>query len=1125
MLAVAAVASTLVLVGVAVSMLYDAKRDARSSAEQIAGNLVLSIERDIQRNIELYDLSLRSTVKALGLAGLENVDPETRHAALFDSLPTAPDFGPIVITNAAGDVVDESHAIQVRRRTLADRDWFAYLRDHPEAGIHLSLSARTINGKQALVLSRRINLGDGSFGGAVAGTIYLDYFQSLFSGLGLDSGNVAALTTLNNQIVSRRPFNAADIGRILPADDVVERVAAASSGSYEHERHIDHVWRLYVFRHVGEFPLVMSVGLSTEAVYGEWSRKAVVVGAMLTSFAIVTGLLFFATRRELARRLLVEARLRESETGFRLLAEHASDMVTRVGADGRRLYVSPASARVFRVPPDQLVRSGLLHFVHRDDRAAVVQFQHELLGGSIEHGSVNFRIIQPQTGEAWVESTAAAIIDPDTGTSDGYVAVLREVTERRLAEASMAEANRWLTLSEQVGNLGHWRYKPASGRLHWSAQIYRIYGRDPAGPAPTLQTAVDACHPLDRQKFLDAIASAIDDQAGFSIDARLVRPDETVRHVQIRAVVETGADHGMTALFGVVVDVTDQVEAAAALQDHAERERRAIEIANTKLERLAASLAAARDEAQRANRAKSRFLAGMSHELRTPLNGILGYAQLLARDGELNPVQTARINSMLGAGHHLLDMVNQVLSLAEVELGQTELRLSDIDPATLAASCLDLVRPAADAKDLQLSFHSDGTLPASISTDATRLRQVLLNILGNAVKFTTHGGVSIHMTMAGSSKLRVEVVDSGPGICPTKRHRLFQNFDRLDMEGALEGAGLGLALSAQLASAIGGTLGHSDNPAGGSKFWLELPTGTSAEPVESRPDAVPGVLAPAAPPEALRILVVDDVAMNRDIASSFLRSAGHTVEVAVGGAEAVAAAAATPFDVILMDVRMPGMDGLQATRLIRSQPGQGARVPVLALTAQAFADQIDECRRAGMDAHLSKPFTPEALLGAVAQLVAKCRQTRPDVAAPEASEPAITDDGAMVPAVAGLDLPVLDTDVLDRTRSFVDQQAIATYLEAITARCYDLAEALRRPGALTVDAPTNAAAAHTLAGSSAMLGLERLSSLSRRLERALERDSGEAADVAVGVISAIDASIAVIAELGAGLCPVLEAAG
>ncbi len=384
--------------------------------------------------------------------------------------------------------------------------------------------------------------------------------------------------------------------------------------------------------------------------------------------------------------------------------------------------------------------------------------------------------------------------------------------------------------------------------------------------------------------------------------------------------------------------------------------------------------------AEQANLAKTRFLAGMSHELRTPLNGILGYAHLLRIDGGLTDMQAARVQAMLDAGAHLLELVNCVLDLATIEAGRAMLQKANVDPRVLAATCLDLVRPLAEAKSLALNLIIKSGLPYCLEVDAARLRQLLLNLLGNAVKFTTRGGVELRlMTVANGGTLRCEVADTGPGIPAAHRHRLFQDFERLGAGATrAEGSGLGLFLCNQLATLMDGQVGHADNPAGGSVFWLELPLAHSASITLSSiaPDPDPtdllnvaeGQKAPEAVP-ALHVLVVDDVLMNREIAKSFLHAAGFRVTCVESGAEAIAEVAIKDFDVVLMDVRMPVMDGLEATRRIRVLDGARGQVPVVALTAQVFAEQIAECHKAGMNSHLAKPFSPDMLLAAVAQAV------------------------------------------------------------------------------------------------------------------------------------------------------------
>jgi signal transduction histidine kinase len=388
----------------------------------------------------------------------------------------------------------------------------------------------------------------------------------------------------------------------------------------------------------------------------------------------------------------------------------------------------------------------------------------------------------------------------------------------------------------------------------------------------------------------------------------------------------------------------------------------------------------AQQAADRASHSKSRFLAHMSHELRTPLNGILGYAQLLHLEGGLSVTQAARVDNMLGAGEHLLQMINSVLDLSEIEADHIEIQPIEFSLRSLAETCLGFIRPAAEAKGLGLGLMVAPDAPVSVVADPTRLRQILLNLLGNALKFTKRGSVELRLRLSfDGNKLRVEVADTGPGISAEQRGFLFRDFERLDNEAThtVEGAGLGLAISARLTALLGGRIGHEDNPPGGSVFWLELPLGAglySAPPsakVTTTALPLPDPLAILTPLRALRVLVVDDVAMNRDIAGAFLCANGHEVTYAEGGLEAVAVVTTTDFDVVLMDVRMPKVDGIEATRRIRLLKGPRRHVPIVALTAQAFPEQVELCRQAGMNSHVTKPFTPDVLNDAVVHAAAK----------------------------------------------------------------------------------------------------------------------------------------------------------
>jgi signal transduction histidine kinase len=373
-----------------------------------------------------------------------------------------------------------------------------------------------------------------------------------------------------------------------------------------------------------------------------------------------------------------------------------------------------------------------------------------------------------------------------------------------------------------------------------------------------------------------------------------------------------------------------------------------------------AELRAATEAAEAANRAKTRFIAMASHELRTPLNGILGYAELLRMEGGLGAQQTMRVDGMIQAGRHLLDMIERVLDFASIEAGRMELRVAMVAVQDLAESCVAAIGPMATDHALSLRLVVDHNAPRQFITDLARLRQVLLNLLGNAIKYTEAGSVELRV-LRGSTPgaLRIEVADTGPGIAEEDQPRLFHDFERLGGITSVEGAGLGLAIAGRIVGLMGGAIGYTPNRGGGSLFWLDLP-----QPAEVHPTPATRPVKVVAS-SGRRVLVVDDTELNRDVMSSFLRAAGHDVRVAVGGEEAIQMAGEALFDVILMDVRMPQVDGLEAARSIRMLPPPHGTVPILALTAYTSAERMAQCREAGMNGHIAKPVDYATLTAAV----------------------------------------------------------------------------------------------------------------------------------------------------------------
>ena len=378
---------------------------------------------------------------------------------------------------------------------------------------------------------------------------------------------------------------------------------------------------------------------------------------------------------------------------------------------------------------------------------------------------------------------------------------------------------------------------------------------------------------------------------------------------------------------------------------------------------------AAQAKAQAASQAKSDFLATISHEIRTPLNSILGFAALVRDDPALSTESRRRLDLVERAGRSLAEIVNDLLDFAKVEAGRLDLRLEPVSPAALLRDAVAIVTPAAQAKGLPLSVRvettGDGDETASLALDETRLRQVLLNLLANALKFTAEGGVDARLTIGPArGQLRFEVTDTGIGIAPDVQARLFQRFSQADssISRGYGGAGLGLAISKALVTQMGGAIGVDSALGEGSRFWVEL----SAQAV------IPPAVAPLAPApqettQPARVLLVDDHPMNRELGHALLTLAGCEVTTANDGAQAVELAGIEDFDLILMDVHMPGMDGLAAARAIRALPQPHGAVPIVALTADVLPEQIARCRAAGMDDHVAKPIRREELTAAVSR--------------------------------------------------------------------------------------------------------------------------------------------------------------
>uniref|UniRef100_A0A6H1ZPH0 Histidine kinase n=1 Tax=viral metagenome TaxID=1070528 RepID=A0A6H1ZPH0_9ZZZZ len=572
-------------------------------------------------------------------------------------------------------------------------------------------------------------------------------------------------------------------------------------------------------------------------------------------------------------------------------------------------------------------------FYHPEDRprlmAAVARGLNEGVGYRM-----TLRIRGADGAERLVETQAGCDRAPD-GRVTGMFGVFRDVTgeearRRRLAES---ETRHRLLAERSTDVIITYGFDGAT--TYWSPAIEAVTGYRPEELLG--RSVADLIHP-------DDAAAAIANYRVFATtrDAfhqtrryRVVTKSGDVRWFETRATVTRDPAGRAIEFQDVVRDVT----ATKMLEDE---------------------LVEARDRAEAGARAKSEFLANMSHELRTPLTSVIGFAGLLKDSPNLPDQERRHVERIASASDSLLGVINDILDYSKLEAGRVEMEPMPFDLRAMVDAAAAMVEGAASARGTALTLELAPDAPAWLTGDAGRLRQVTLNFLSNAAKFTTDGEIRL---CAGwrAGRLRIEVRDTGIGIPAAKMAALFERFAQADASTTrlYGGTGLGLAISRRLIEMMGGEIGAESAPGEGSTFWFEVPAAEAAVP-QAAPES------DASAPVDLRVLVADDAPANRELVSAILGGLGLRVDVVEDGAKAVEAARVGAYDLILMDVHMPVMDGLDATRAIRASGGATARTPIVALTANVQPEQVQMCRDAGMDAHVGKPIQIGELLAAIA---------------------------------------------------------------------------------------------------------------------------------------------------------------
>ena len=606
--------------------------------------------------------------------------------------------------------------------------------------------------------------------------------------------------------------------------------------------------------------------------------------------------------------------------------------------------------------------------------------------------------------------------------------VYRADLARRERELKVQRSEEEFRLAEELGRVGHWRADLDANELQCSAEMVRICGLV-EGVCPSRGAILALHHRDDAARQLLCNERALRDGTGWDENRRIIRPDGEVRIIRSHGTTEKDEHGKIVSFFGVFVDITELEEA--------------------------------RQKAEAATAAKADFLANMSHEIRTPLNSIIGFTDLILDDDGLSDIHRRQLRLVKNAGDALLAVVNDILDFSKMEAGKIELLARPFDLAHLARSTACIVRQSAEAKGLSLTVHASAELSRYFIGHDGRLRQILLNLLSNAVKFTREGSVTLTIDRAPGHDVEIVkfvVADTGMGIPIEEEPRLFEQFSQANSSVSREhgGTGLGLAICKRLVNSMGGEIGFRPKRTGGAEFWFNIPLhATEEEDAQIQPAA-------RASARSQRILVVDDVAANQELSAAMLSRGGHEVSIASNGREALAAVQKQDFDLILMDIQMPIMDGMTATKLIRLLPGKARSVPIIALTANILPEQIAAFRNAGMNDHVGKPINLVELSEAIERNTFRHAADSADGATP--AVPA--NDGFDEAVFLGLAAMLPEDRLKVHAHTF---QSAMTQLEKFAGSD----DALKR-------------IAHSLISQAGMFGFMRLSALCRELENAPE---------------------------------------